>query len=40
MTHIDETGKKIGEKKSSYQNTQTKEEKAAHLRLLDDKGKK
>jgi len=38
MSLTDKNGKRIGEKQSAYQNTKTKEEKAAHERHLDNKG--
>jgi len=38
MRTFDEQGKVIGEKKSAYQNTKTKEQKAAHAKVYDTKG--
>ena len=39
MSTVDETGKRLGEKKSAYQNTRTREQKAAHEKVYDIKGK-
>ena len=39
MSAIDDKGKKISEKQSAYQNSKTREEKAAHEKILDNKGK-
>jgi hypothetical protein len=39
VSHVDKNGKRIGEKQTAYQNTKTQEEKAAHERVINDKGK-
>ncbi len=38
ISQTDGRGKTIGEKKSAYQNSRTNEQKAAHERVLDNKG--
>jgi len=38
MSTVDESGNRLGEKKSAYQNTKTREQKAAHEKVYDTKG--